>query len=207
MNDWISQGAGSLPGLLAVELDTIVFLVVVVVSLLGRLFGRKEDPEHAEEWIDKDWNDQTEGQTQQKYDWEEEMRRLLGGGEKTKPTPPALPQQQTQAPPPLPGINQSTVTSVGGAQIVTLSSTSPVETSKGVSFDDLKAAQDAHEKARVEHTHAGEKLHSKTDVPVVERRGGHGVDTAAVLRMLRNPAGVRQAIVASTILSQPKGLE
>ena len=41
------------PALLAVDLDTIVFLVVVSVSLLGRLFGKK-DPEGAGELIEGD---------------------------------------------------------------------------------------------------------------------------------------------------------
>lgn len=206
MSDWFSQGVGSVPGLLAADLDTIVFLVVVVVSLLGRLFGRKEDPEHAEEWIEKDWSDEGEAKTKEAYDWEDEMRRLLGG-EEAKPTPPALPQQQNQSPPPLPDQVQPTVTNIGGAQIVTLSSKSSVETSKAASFDDLKAAQDAFEKARTEHGHAGEKLQSKASAPTVRRRNDRGTDVATVIRMLREPAGARQAIVASTILSKPKALE
>lgn len=208
MNDWISQGVSSLPGLLAVDLDTIVFLVVVGVSLLGRLFGRKEDPEHGEEWIEQGQSEQSESQTSQSYDWEEEMRRLLEG-EKTETAPPPLQPAQQQAPPPLPSKPKPVVRNVGGTSIVTLSSTSSTPDSefKTVGLDDLKAAKDAYARAKAEHGHAGDKLQSKSSAPRVDRGNRSSMDVVSVVAMLKSPAGARQAIVASTIISPPKGLE
>jgi len=206
MNDWISQCVGSVPGLLAIDIDTIVFLVVVGVSLLGRLFGRKEDPEHGEEWFEQGQSGESENQTSQSYDWEEEMRRLLEG-EKTETAPPALQPAQKQAPPPLPIKADPTVRNVGGASIVTLSSTSSAPEYKTVGLDDLKAAKDAYAKAKAEHGNAGENLQSKRSAPAMVSRNRRSRDLTAVVRMLKSPSGARQAIVASTILSQPKGLE
>ncbi|MGB0578985.1 MAG: hypothetical protein ACPGVU_04715 [Limisphaerales bacterium] len=206
MTDWILHSLESTPPVLAIDLQTIdlqtaVFIVVVVVSLLGRLFGRKEDPDRGEEWFD-DEHDESARQQQPSgnMDWEEQMRRLLGGEspqQESRPAqrqvqrqPPALvptPIQQTSAPPPLPVAQP-----ISSARS---SDTAP----RLVTAADLAASKAELAAARAKATAAQAKLsHS-------QRQRTRRPQTQNAIQLLRSPETAQQAILAAEILGKPKG--
>ncbi|MBL6764791.1 MAG: hypothetical protein ISQ14_07540 [Verrucomicrobiae bacterium] len=183
------------PALLAVDLDTIVFLVVVSVSLLGRLFGKK-DPEGAGELIEgDDWNEKearpsARGTTgRQVLDWEAEMRRLLEGRD---PEP-----EPVEAPPPLPA-----------PAIVRVPAPAPQFEARPVNA--FANADEAFRKARELKAKAAAQMAAVGKLPTAKNaRKGHRRSPAAraVIGQLRRSGTARQAVIASTILGAPKGLD
>lgn len=188
-HDLANTLASTLCPLLAVDLDTIVFLVVVGVSLLGRLFGKK-DPEHAEEWIGgEDWKEQQskrEEAGQQMLDWEAEMRRLLEG---KAPEP-------KKAPPPLPLDPQSIV-------II------PPVPAASATKSHLAKAEEAYRKARELKAQAAARMAEVGALQPAKahHRGGRSKAAQSVINQLRRPHTARQAIIATTILGPAKGLQ
>jgi len=192
--DLINTSASVPEPLLAMpDLDTIVFLVVVGVSLLGRLFGKK-DPEHAEEWIDQeDWQQQQredrsdQGQPQM-LDWEQEMRRLLEG---------RAPAEES-APPPLPGEPEPVV-------IIP-----PVPAAPRVSEPSrLASAEEAYRKAQELKAQAAARMAEVGKLPATKprQRGRRSAEAQAVINLLRGPKSARKAIIATEILGPAKGLQ
>ena len=194
--------SGLQPMLALPDLDTIVFLVVVVVSLLGRLFGKK-DPEHAEEWIDaEDWNDskKTGGQESSPpkgLNWEEELRRLLEGRqpvEKARPKPPV-----DDSPPPLPYLDDRVVV-IPRSQPTPEAAATPGPTK-------LKQAEEAFLKARELKRQAAARMAEVGRLPDAQpRRRTRSGEAQSVIDMLRRPRSARKAIIASVILGPAKGL-
>lgn len=198
--------SGSQPMLALPDLDTIVFLVVVAVSLLGRLFGKK-DPEHAEEWIDAEkWDEGRKEQGRQSnrpqvLDWEEEMRRLLEGrppepARKSAPSgPPPL-----ETPPAVPYLDDRVVVI---PRIPATEPSPPVpERSR------LNQAEEAFRKARELKKQAAARMAEMGKMPTTEsRRTRRSSAAQSVIDMLRRPGSARQAIIASEILGPAKGLQ
>lgn len=196
MTDWILQRLGSTPGILAIDFETAVFIVVVVVSLLGRLFGRKQDPDHGQEWFDddEDWSQQQKKKESGAMDWEDQMRRLLEGEspeeqpqprQQTPIVPP--PVSQSEAPPPIPI-----------AQPVA----APSPTARLVSADDLKSSHAALAAAKKKHAEAQAKLQG-----VAARRSRRKPQAHNAIRLLRSAETAQQAIIASVILGKPRGID
>jgi hypothetical protein len=197
--------SGPQPMLALPDLDTIVFLVVVAVSLLGRLFGKK-DPEHAEEWIDAEkWDEGGKEQGRQSnrpqaLDWEQEMRRLLEGRapqptRKTAPEPPPL-----ESPPPVPYLDDQVVVI---PRVPTVESLPPASQASR-----LKQAEEAYRKAQALKTQAAARMAEMGQLPATEsRRTRRSSAAQSVIDMLRRSGSARQAIIASEILGPAKGLQ
>lgn len=184
-----------LPPMLAVELDTIVFLVVVVVSLLARVFGKKE-PEHAEEWIDGD-DSETQPQGQEpapsgQMDWEEQMRRLLQGEPLDQPKP--APIEPIIVPPPIPATSVATPVP---APLQALDAHSGFTTSGTSMSGSMKPAAPAPGSLKSASTHS--------KPATVEHHLQSGAAKNAI-KLLRNPKSARQAIITSVIIGRAKGL-
>jgi len=199
MTDWILHRLGSTPAVLAIDLETAVFLVVVVVSLLGRLFGRKEDPDHGQEWFDEERDDYNQQQQQAAaMDWEEQMRRLLEG-EPAEPKPQPQPQSKSVVPPPVP--QQEGPPPIPVAQPISAPLQSSTTTARLVSVDDLKSSHAALEEAKKKAAAAYAQLEG-----VTKRRARRKVRAGNAIEMLQHPSSAQQAIIASVILGKPKGL-
>jgi len=142
--------------------------------------------------------------------WEEELRRLLGGDQSQPPesppeaAPPPLPTRSSlPQPAPLPAHSERTVASPHRH----------VETA-GPRASRLEDSEQAYRRARQQQAEAAARLreaqaktarhqatHRET-IPAV--RGG---DILAARGLLSKPSSARQAVIASVILGQPKGLE
>lgn len=185
---------GPLPLMLAVSFDTIVFLVIVVVSLLARIFGKK-DPEHAEEWVEgENWEKQPDvrqAAPRGQLDWEEQMRRLLQGEPLDQPKPaPAVeilpaPMRATPVaapiPPPIPPLDAfAGYSSSGGSSVGKMTPAAPAPGS-------LRNPASHSQPATVEH-------HLRSAA------------AKSAIKVLRNPKTARQAIITSIVLGPAKGL-
>ena len=173
--------------MLALNFDTIVFLVIVVVSLLSRLFGKK-DPEHAEDWVDGEQWDQPQGNQQQSgpLDWEEQMRRLLEGEPLDKPQPAAEPVPSPVVPAPVatPSVVPPPLT------IASTVRPAPIPAAKVEPPPPVPAS------SPISHM-----------PPATVRHRRRSSAANAAVAMFRNPQSARQAVIASVVLGPPKGLQ
>ncbi len=199
----ISLIAGWQP-MLALNFDTIVFLVIVVVSVLGKMFGKQDKT--GEEWVDADddeWQEDTklkQRKTGGVTDWEEEMRRLLQGDMSRDPgsvsPPPLVQPAEKAAPPPMPIIVPARKVSLAELS----ESKASQERAKGLHDEVVRRLDDIDRQTR-EHAAALEQSTKR------RRRKGPSGDALAVVKMLSSPRTARQAIIASIILSPSKAFE
>ncbi len=187
----------------AVNFDTIVFLVIVVVSVLGKMFGKKDKTD--EEWVDADGDWQEDAKLKQRKsggitDWEEEMRRLLQGDTGQDPgsvsPPPLVQQAKTLEPPPMP---------------IIVPAKKPSPASLPESRKSQARAQNLHQMValRLDDVDRQTREHAAALEQSTRhrRRGGASADAMAVVKMLRSPKTARRAIIASIILGPSKALE
>lgn len=224
--------AGGFQPLFAVSLDTIVFLVIVVVTLLGKLFGKKE-LEAEDEWPKEDTNSNRRNRASTTgsagaLDWEEEMRRLLEGKPPRDPgsvqPPPLVREIPRPSPPPL----KSVPASKDPAHCVNEESHSldrdsrswDVESpsldhrgspqiqlaSLSESASSYSRAQDLHEQVAARMREVDELRKRVPKLPG-RRAGGKSADAAKVVTMLKSPQTARQAIIATMILGPSKAFE
>jgi hypothetical protein len=161
-------------------------------------------------------------------DWEEELRRLLGGEPPVAKPPPVPTPQPTAAPPPIrpvviqapkPVPKPSPVT--GAPPVVRpipppLSGTVMAEAKKrvDVQLPSLKESVTAYQRAshlqaqgieRLKHVEEMTERHLAS-VPTAHR-ATVSPDAVRTIALIRNRNTVRQAIVAAMIFGAPKGLE
>lgn len=138
--------------------------------------------------------------------WEEDLRRLLEGEteSETAAEPPVMVRREVQSPPP----PAPPAPRPPGAPPVVLTAEA-----EGPSLNQrLAEAEAAYAKARQLHEETARRLQdvvaqTKRRVTTAERAGEPHRDTAAAIRLLSQPQGLRQAIIAAVVLSPPKGME
>jgi hypothetical protein len=159
-------------------------------------------------------------------DWEEELRRLLGGKPVAKPPPVTTPQQTAVPPPIRPVVIQAprpvpARPPVTGAPTVVRSipplagpAMAEAERSVDVQLPTLKESVTAYQRAshlqeqvieRLKHVEEMTERHL-ANVPTAHRQSV-SADAAASIALIRGRKTVRQAIVVGLILGTPKGLE
>src|SRR6266542_608546 len=160
-------------------------------------------------------------------DWEEELRRLLGGKPPVAKPPPVLTPQPTAVPPPIrPVVIQvprpvPARSPVAGAPTVVRSipplagpAMAGAEKSVEVQLPTLKESVTAYQRAshlqeqvieRLKHVEEMTERHLAS-VPTAHRPTVSS-DAVRSIAMIRDRKSVRQAIVAGLILGTPKGLE
>jgi hypothetical protein len=176
-------------GTMLAALDDMGWLIFVIIAILSSLFGGKKKKEE-QPWEEDEQQQPQTGKTGPS-NLEEELRRMLTGGSAQEPPPPVVvsapPVLEPAWDPPKPE-----------PKPVVVKTASP-----------LHEAQAAYEKAshlkeavakRMEQSHR----HHATPVATTEISSA---ELREVIAMVRQPKTARQAIVASVILSSPKGLE
>jgi hypothetical protein len=159
-------------------------------------------------------------------DWEEELRRLLGG-EPPVARPPPIPTPQPSPPPIRPVVIQTprpalVPTSVSGAPPIvksippTLAGTAMAEAEKRVEVQlpSLKESVTVYQRAshlqeqvieRLKHVEEMTERHAAS-APTAHRPTV-SADAVQTIALIRNRHMVRQAVIASLILGTPKSLE
>ncbi|MEO8426653.1 MAG: hypothetical protein ABI651_06020 [Verrucomicrobiota bacterium] len=152
-------------------------------------------------------------ETAKGFDWEQELRRLLGDEEPPKPQPappPPLPPivartpKPASAPSPFPRI-PSILEKIDVEEIPNLEQATRVfpltrmaESQKGFEKISQLSAQVAERMQLVDERVAHHVIKSRTTVPS---------QTAELVRVLRQPRSARQAFVTSLVFGPPKALE
>src|SRR5215213_1021288 len=194
-------------------LDGLIgFVVFVVIAIITAFLKRKEEEPFEIPPELKQRRDQPPRPSQPppaKRNWEEELRKLLG-------ETPAQPPVVRQPPPPLPPV-RPVVRSYKPAPEpqdphiqVALPAPNPrikpaFQTLPGLTESDSRYAGASHLQERVAHQLADVTRH-RVGTTSVERRAA-SVETREVVAMLREPAGMRHAVLASVILGPPRALE
>ena len=203
----IIPDSGLLPPMLAMDFNTIVFLVVIVVSLLSRVFGKK-DPEHGEDWIEgEEWDQEPavrQNDSGPRESWEEQMRRLLEGKtlDQTKPPPlvSATAPVVVPSPPPLkvspdrpaaPLLVPSDAYSLSNAE----------SESDAYSLSNAESESDAYSLSNAE----SESESVGSGVATVKHHH-RSIAASNAIELLSNPQSSRQAIITAVILAPAKGL-
>jgi hypothetical protein len=159
-------------------------------------------------------------------DWEEELRRLLGG-EPTVARPPPVPAPQPSPPPIRPVVIQAprpvlVPTPVSGAPPIvkpippTLAGTAMAEAEKRVEvqLSSLKESVTAYQRAshlqeqvmeRLKHVEEMTERHAAS-APTAHRPNV-SADAVQTIALIRNRNTVRQVVIASLIFGTPKSLE
>jgi len=156
-------------------------------------------------------------------DWEEELRRLLGG------EPPSAPKPQPpQAPPPIrpivieaprpspghPPVSDALAGRRSGSSSLAGTAVSEAEKLVDVQLPALKESATAYQRASHLHEHVSERL--KHVEEITERHLGSvptahrqtvSADAVRAVALIRNRTTVRQAVIAGLIFGAPKGLE
>jgi len=191
----IIPDSGLLPPMLAMDFNTIVFLVVIVVSLLSRVFGKK-DPEHGEDWIEgEEWDQEPavrQNDSGPRESWEEQMRRLLEGKTLDQTKPPPL---------------------VSATAPVVVPSPPPLKVSPDRPAAPLLVPSDAYSLSNAE---SESDAYSLSNAESESESVGSGVATVKhhhrsiaasnAIELLSNPQSSRQAIITAVILAPAKGL-
>jgi hypothetical protein len=199
-------------------LDGLIGLVVfVVIAIIASFLKRKEEepfeiPPELKQRRDQPPPPPPPRASQSRpvaRNWEEELRKLLG-------ETPALPPVVRQPPPPLPPVRPVARPYVAAPEPedphiqVALPAPNPrvkpaFQTLPGLTDSDARYAGASHLQERVAHQLAEVSRH-RVGTTSVERRAA-SVETREVVTMLREPAGMRHAVLASVILGPPRALE
>lgn len=224
-------------GLLAITDNPYVVLAIVIISALTSWYQkRNKKDERQEPWGGEDdatprpQRTSTASQPGQPLNWEEELKRLLEGqppldSTASTPPPPPIIRRQTPPPPPLPVpasreslptdhegkiSRESAATPWQDARLNRLPQpTKPLATLEQSTHAYQRASR-LHEAvaAHMQRVDEQTEKHGKPLTgPVITRRDAGSADARAVVALLRRPATVRQALLASFILSPPKALE
>ena len=165
----------------------------------------------------------------QPLNWEEELKRLLDGkppldGTAGTPPPPPPPTPVIRrTPPPVPEPVSRESEGIDEESIASRESSSPWQetaldslpepnkplTTLGKSTHAYQRATQLHETvaARMRHVDEQTEKHGKPLLAPVPIGRAINVDARAVVALLRQPATVRQALIASFVLAPPKALE
>ena len=143
-----------------------------------------------------------------KSDWQEELRRLLEGDAPPVQPPPPMVVQETRHP------VAPVVISLPRHSAPPKLAPALDEEEEGPLTSRLTDAAHAYRKAQQLHEETAGKLQQIADQArqhrpgkAAGRRAGRSPEIASAISLVRNPASVRQAFVASIIFSAPKGLE
>lgn len=140
-----------------------------------------------------------------KLDWQEELRRMLEGDEAppVQAPPVVAREQQSPAPPPIVIVPKPKPRPI---PVAAESEEGPRVSRLAESIAAYKKAQQLQDEAaaRLEQTVEQTKLHKLRKVGR-QREASKEIESA--ISLVRNPASVRKAVVASIVLGPPKGLE
>ena len=223
-------------GLLAITDNPYVVLAIVIISALTSWYQkRNKKDEHREPWGGEDdvaprpQRASTASQPNQPLNWEEELKRLLEGKPPLDSTastpPPPIIRRQTPPPPPMPvHVSRESLPTDHEGKSSRESAATPWQ---DVSLDSqpqptrplAKLEQSTHAYQRASRLHEAVAAHMQRvddqtekhgkplTSPVLTRRDAGSADARAVVALLRHPATVRQALLASFVLAPPKALE
>jgi hypothetical protein len=176
-------------GTMLAALDDIGWLIFVIIAILSSLFGGKKKKEEQPLKGDEQ-QPQQPGKTGPSS-LEEELRRMLTGGSDQEPPPPVV----VSAPPVL---EPAWEPPKPEPKPVVVKTASPLHEARAT-YEKASHLSEAVAQ-RMEQAHR----HYATPVATEEISSA---ELREVIAMVRQPKTARQAIVASVILSSPKGLE
>ena len=182
----------------------IVLGVMIVWGILDWLKKRVRAQDPGKSWTTTETNQPPAPRPARKTDWEEELRRVLGGEQSP---PPVIVYQEPRATPPLPAPTPVTRLPLPRAVAMRVEAKEPVavpvpgfaqsiEAYQRASQLDVKMAEHLSQIAEQVRTHAVEQKEKASAAEIVQG-----------ISLVRDPQSIRSALVASVILGQPRGLE
>ena len=174
--------------------DDMGWIIFVIIAILSSLFGGKKKKEEGQPRELEERQPPQVGASGPSS-LEKELRRLLSGGSDQRPEPPVEEPPELVAPP-------------------VIQSASPIPEPEWEPEPVVKTATSLHEAK--EALQRASQLHEVVAERMKQVHTHHAAPVASadisgelreVITMVRQPKTARQAIVASVILGQPKGLE
>jgi len=186
----------------------IVLGVMIVWGILDWLKKRVRAQDPGKTWTTTETSQPPAPRPARKTDWEEELRRVLGGEQSPPPSqPPVIVYHEPRATPPLAAPRPVTRLPLPRAVTMRVEAKEPVavpvpgfaqsiEAYQRASQLDVKMAEHLSQIAEQVRTHAAEQKEKASAAEIVQG-----------ISLVRDPQSIRSALVASVILGQPRGLE
>lgn len=178
------------------ELNIIGIIIAIVVAIVASLLKKKQPDEEWELPPELKPKRDQPAQPPKVSRWEEELRRVL----QEQPAPPPIVRP---APPPIPQMEEYQHSSDEGAQ-------EEPATARLHTFTEATENY-AHASSLLQRTQ--EQLHQlhgpthRATAPATVRHAEPTPEVRELLKMLRQPQGVRAAILAGVVLGPPRALE
>src|SRR5260221_5427827 len=176
---------------------------MIVWGILDWLKKRARAQDPGKTWTTTETSQPPAPRPAGKTDWEEELRRVLGGEQSPPPSPPpVIVYHEPRATPPL-----AAPTALPRAVAMRVEAKEPVavpvpgfaqsmEAYQRASQLDVKMAEHLSQIAEQVRTHAVEQKEQASAAEIVQG-----------ISFVRDPQSIRSALVASVILGAPRGLE
>ncbi len=184
----------------------VVLGIMIVWGILDWLKKRARAQDPGKTWTTTETSQPPAPRPARKTDWEEELRRVLGGEQSPPPSPPpVIVYHEPRATPPLPA--PTPLTRLPRAVTMRVEAKEPVavpvpgfvqsiEAYQRASQLDVKMAEHLSQIAEQVRTHAVEQKEKASAAEIVQG-----------ISFVRDPQSIRSALVASVILGQPRGLD
>jgi hypothetical protein len=186
----------------------IVLGIMIVWGILDWLKKRVRAQDPGKTWTTAETSQPPAPRPARKTDWEEELRRVLGGEQSPPPSPPpVIIHHEPRATPPLAAPRPVTRLPLPRAVTMRVEAKEPVavpvpgfaqsmEAYQRASQLDVKMAEHLSQIAEQVRTHAVEQKEKASVAEIVQG-----------ISFVRDPQSIRSALVASVILGQPRGLD
>ena len=180
----------------------IVLGVMIVWGILDWLKKRVRAQDPGKTWTTTETSQPPAPRPARKTDWEEELRRVLGGEQSPPPSPPpVIVYHEPRATPPLAAPTPPRAVTMRAEPKAALAVPVPgfaqsIEAYQRASQLDVKMAEHLSQIAEQVRTHAVEQKEKASAAEIVQG-----------ISFVRDPQSIRSALVASVILGAPRGLE
>ena len=186
----------------------VVLGIMIVWGILDWLKKRARAQDPGKTWTTTETSQPPAPRPARKTDWEEELRRVLGGEQSPPPSPPpVIVYHEPRATPPLPAPTPVTRLPLPRAVTMRVEAKEPVavpvpgfvqsiEAYQRASQLDVKMAEHLSQIAEQVRTHAVEQKEKASAAEIVQG-----------ISFVRDPQSIRSALVASVILGAPRGLD